>query len=1107
MGGRNNDWIRNLIVGTLLVLLGVSGARAQVDRAALTGTILDASGASVPGAKVEAVAVDTRLNYHAMSNSEGVYRFTSLPVGNYTITVSREGFKTLTIKNVDLHVGETRTLDVGLAVGSVTEKVEVTEALSPIERSSAESGDVIRSEQLENLPVNGRDWNTLEMLAPWAQDDGGGDMRTIRFAGRARDDNVFTFDGVDATGIQEQAQKSSVRLQVSEDAIAEFRVSSALYTAEYGSQAGGQVNVVTKSGTDVFHGTAFGYLRNSAVDARAFLDPAQIPPFRMGQYGMTLGGPIKKEKTFFFLSYEGVRQLQGTTMLAAVPDPALQNQILNTSPAMCTILQAWPWRQSAGTIGTCAPKFVFPDAQFTDTGSGGNNVDNFVHERDTILHEDSWLVRVDHKFSDKTSFYGRAQRDISLSRAPLGAALDEQAVYNHPANYLLALVHAFSPNLVNEAKLGVNRSPFHNPQLCVMPLNAGQVCPEIDTTNFETLNNSNTDNEVGTTMSFIDNLTMTHGRQTYKMGIEIRRVRLNQGITFNNRIDFFDGGDNTSLINNQITDVQYFGNWCCRGLRRTFFMPFFQDEWKLTPTFTVNLGVRWEYYGVAHEAHNRTVVFDLQQFKGVCVGSGETRPEIRVLESTAVNCPTNPSLYPGNYRNWDPRVSFAWAPPTFHDKTVIRSGFGIYHGAAQNDDLNAGLESDNTRVLVTSGSTATPQQLAFDSGYLNGSPTNFDTTTTPVPGTSSPAPRALFRQGRRDLYVEQWGLTIDQALPGDLLFSTSYLGSHGVRLFARSLENTCDPTTYLSTGVCVRPLNALPPGGNPSLAFAEVDFKQDVGTSSYHGLLVSLQRRMTSGLSFQTRYTFSHSINDGSVGGGESNTPENVLCRSCDRGPSVYDIRHNFVVNSIYDLPFGPGKTHLNASGFLGKLAGGWSLSGLANWHTGHPLTVLFSPDPTQLPDQNTRSDERPDLVPGVSLTPPGGANPALWINPAAFTTPPSELNPIQDPSCAPTCIIYTRYGNSGRGLVRAPSTWAIDMSIAKLTKLTERVEMQLRLDVFNIFNHTQFGDPSSLDFQAGDFGLISTTANFNNNNDNIGATNTGTGLPRQLQLSLRITF
>jgi hypothetical protein len=1074
----------------------------------LEGTVTDAKGGTMSGVKINITAVATGLTDERLSNQDGLYRFPAVPIGTYMVVASRDGFETKQIDGVDLRVGETRTLDITLAIGVRSEKVVVTVEADPYERSTAESAIVIGTDQVENLPTNGRNWATLTLLAPWAQDDGGGDQRTIRFAGRARDDNNFTFDGVDATGIQEQAQKSTTRLQVSEDAIEEYRVDAALYDAEYGSQAGGQVNVVTKSGTNDFHGTVFAYLRNSVFDAREFIDPPKIPPFRLGQYGLTLGGPIKKDKTFYFLSYEGLRQAQPGTTIAAVPDPGIQAAILTASPGMCPILQAYPWRQSAvaqnKALG-CAPVHVFPDSFFTDTAPfdpmnvDTTGIDTFEHGPDTIIHEDTWLARLDHKFSDKTLFYARAQRDVAYTVAPLGNALDRQGVFNRPANYVVSLEHSFSSTVLNVSKFGINRSPFHNPQICNFPL-------AVNSDNFEPLNDCNTDNEVGSTYSFIDDVTMIHGRHTFKTSIEVRRVRLNQGITADNILNYTD---NESLIENNIDHLFYRSSWSLHYLRHLFILPYFQDEWKVKSNLTLNLGIRWEYYGVANEAHDRTTVFDLQNFLGSCFGTGSAN---RAIETESADCPNNPTLFQPNYRNWDPRVGIAWAPERLHGKTVIRTGFGIYHGAAQNDDENAGLESDNMRVGLAQGVTAPPNSLHFGPGYL-ATPANFGVPSTPVL-----QPRALFRH-RRDLYVEQWGLTVQHEIPGQFLFTTSYLGSHGVRLFARNYENLCDQATYQNDNTtppnqCVRPLDTHPVMVNGAPAtFGDVDVKKDDGGSSYQGLLVSLARRFTGGLMVQANYTWSHSINDGSVGGGEANAPENALCVRCERGPSIYDIRHNVVVNSVYELPIGPNKRFLNTGGALGRIAQGWTFSGLGTWHTGHPLTVLANIPSSQVPDANTGPNQRPDIVPGVPLlVTPTAANQFQLINPAAFAAPPID----------PNTGILTRYGDEPNGLIRQPHIWQIDLALMKETRITERLSLEFGVQAFNVFNHTQYADPSNLtlDFNCnnaapfvcttagtGTFGQISTVNGHNNNNDNFFSDNVGTGLARQLQFMVRFKF
>jgi hypothetical protein len=1108
------------VVLTLASLFIGAPAVAQIDRAVLEGTVSDPSGRVIANAGVKVVAVDTGITQEQPTNSKGYYRFPGLAVGRYKVTITSKGFKTKVIQDVVVQVGQTRTLDSRLDVGTTTETVDVRASDAPSERSSAEAATVIRSDQIENLPNNGRDWASFTLLAPFAQDDGGGDQRTIRFAGRARDDNNFQIDGVDAGGIQEQAQKSQTRLQISQDAIEEYRVNSALYDAEYGTQAGGQVDVVTKSGTNQFHGSAFGYLRNSVFDARNFNDfnlagqPA-VPPFRMGQYGLTVGGPIQKDKTFFFISYEGLRQLQSTTQQFTVPSgiapsgggPSFQQQVLNTSPQMCTIMQAYPWRASVGTINGCAPRFVYPDSAFQQTTAVDPNADLLTAATPTVVHEDSWLVRLDHKFSEKTLLYGRAQRDISLVDAPNGASLpgDKLQIINHPANYVVAMEHTFSPNLFNEVKGYINRSPYHNPQASALPF-------AVDTSsNFVMLNDNTADIEIGSTFGIVDNLIWTHGRHAFKTGMEIRRVRLNQGQTADNTLTFASEADMTTAT---LSKINYVAPWCCHGLRRMFYLPYFQDEWKVTPTFTLTAGLRWEYYGVAHEATNRTTVFDVNEFHGVCLGQGSFSVAPSPGPINTRPCPSDPALYNADYRNFDPRLALAWAPSALHGKTVFRAGFGIYHGAAQNDDLNAGLESDTFRVLVNSTTQLSPA---------------FEQTTPDLSGLASQKqashPRALQRQDRRDLYAEEWGLTVEHELPASFLVSTQYLGSRGVRLFSRGAVNLCmAPVTFNPVdGDCVRPLDQYYPAGNP---FGSVDLKHDVGSSTYNGVNLSIQRPMKNGFSFESRYTWSHSINDGSIGGGESTGPENVNCLSCDKSPSVFDIRQNFTLNAVYELPFGPGKTFLNAPGALGKIVGGWQLSSVGLWHTGHPLTVKMDlsnsiQNPNNpffaaglantylLPDGNDQTDQRPDVIPGVPLTLPGGGHHGVpLINAAAFTALPVDANGF-----------FTRFGDAPNGLIRALNSWQIDLALVKETKLTERAAMEFGVQVFNILNHVQLGDPGTFTLSydttvpgtnlsvPGSFGVITTTNNFNNNNDNAASPNTGTGLPRQIQLMLRFKF
>jgi hypothetical protein len=444
---------------------------------------------------------------------------------------------------------------------------------------------------------------------------------------------------------------------------------------------------------------------------------------------------------------------------------------------------------------------------------------------------------------------------------------------------------------------------------------------------------------------------------------------------------------------------------------------------------------------------------------------------------------------------------------------VIRSGFGIYTGAAQNDDLNAGLESDRYTAFVNldPSGPGTPLLPAYQQAVPNLSGLGSNVANLQQP-------RALQRHGRRDLYVETWGFSIDRELPSNFLASAQYIGSHGVRLFSRGGVNFCI-TKPDSNGNCTRTLDQYYPGGDP---YGSVDYKSDIGASSYNALLLSLQRRFTNGLSFQAGYTWSHSINDGSVGGGESNGPENVNCLPCDYGPSVFDIRHNVAADVVYELPFGTGKRFLNEGGVLNNIVGGWTFSSIGLWHTGHPLTITMNISPTQLPDGNDQTTQRPDLVPGVPLLLPGGVhNYTIPINPAAFAPPPLAAGTDQFGVPYASYGLVGQFGDAPNGLIRALDSWQIDMSLMKTTKVTERVSVEFGVQAFNIFNHVQLGDPNlnNLAFNyvqvgsawvlqpAGNLGQITTTNNFNNNNDNATSPNTGTGLPRQLQFMLRFLF
>src|SRR5438105_5134186 len=372
-----------LALAACLVLSIPVAAYGQVDRANLNGTVTDSARAVVPDARVEVVSPDTGFKRSVETGPGGVYSVVGLPIGKYDLNVSRTGFRTFELKNIELLVGQTRTVDAELQLGAVSEQVQVEATAAPLETTNARVGSVLEHQQLDDIPVNGRNWATLETLAPGAINAGSGTQKDIRFVGRGRDDNNFTFDGIDATGVQERTQKADARLNISLESIAEFRVESAVYTAESGGSGGAQVNAVSKTGTNVLHGATFEFFRDNALDARSPFDPSEIPPFRMNQFGANLGGPIARNRTFFFVNYEGIRQSLTQTVVGFVPNAAFRSKVLASSPVLKPILDAWPIGQT-------------PVDASTDlyTAAGVNSV-----------RENSVTARVDHSLSDRTSLF------------------------------------------------------------------------------------------------------------------------------------------------------------------------------------------------------------------------------------------------------------------------------------------------------------------------------------------------------------------------------------------------------------------------------------------------------------------------------------------------------------------------------------------------------------------------------------------------------------------------------------------------------------------------------------------------------------------------------
>jgi hypothetical protein len=889
--------------------LFVGVAYSQFSRANLNGTVTDPSGAVVPNARVEVVAPDIGFKTETLTGNAGVYSLNGLANGKYDLTVSAAGFKTSVTKGIALSVGETRTLNVRLEVGGTTTTVEVNAEAQALEASNAEISTVLHGGQVNDIPINGRDWATLMTLAPGAVNLGAGGQRDMRFVGRGTDDNNYTFDAIDATGVQEQNQKAGIRLFISLESIAEFQVSTSLYTADKGGSAGAQVSVVSKAGTNDFHGGAFEFLRNDVFDARSPFD-VTVPPFRLNQFGGSVGGPIKKDNTFFFVDFEGLRQTLYSTVIGFVPNAAYRAQVKKTSPILGSFVDSWP----VGTV---------PVDSITDEWiSPGLNAQS----------ENSFMGRLDHNFSSKTSFFARYNFDDGSIKSPLDTVGGTDNPLIRTSNLLLQLTHTFSPKVVNEVRGGFNRSAMHHYFYGTSPTSTinGQVTSiGVSVAGFDDPSETSLDEEVGTTIDAYDDLTIVKGRHTIKIGMGVERHQLNnssEAVYADGTLTYASSDD---FIHNVLDNYTYLGELTLGGHRRTYYMPYVQDTFKVRANLTLNFGLRYEHYTVLKEVAGRQAVVTL-----ACNGF----------------CPQGTPLYFPDYTDFAPRLGLAWVPGGSAGKTVIRAGFGMFFEPNQMDDFSDGHESTAQRFNISSASVPG--------------------LTWPVPPLPAPfySPKS-WDQNRRDGYFENWDLTVQRLLPGGFLGQIAYDGSEGHRLFSAIRTNTINPLT----------------GKRPLSQFGEFNQKRNQGNSNFHSMQLSLKRDLVSGWSWETQYMWSHSLAWGGFGAGEYPHVENYSCIRCSYGDSQIDVRQSLSINSIYEFPFGPGKHFLKA-GPAGKLLGGWQLSGIASATTGRPIDILLSVSSKSRPDGVTRN-QRPDLVPGVSIY---SANQTIdnWFNPAAFAVP-----------------------------------------------------------------------------------------------------------------------
>lgn len=1015
--------MKRLSVLVLLLLFSGLSLMAQSDRATLTGTVRDPQGRVIVGAHVVITALATGVQRKTITNDAGVYVVTSLATGLYEVTVQAAGFSNLQFENVNLDAGQTRTLNAKLRVAGGVTAVTV-QAGSGLSETNATIGGEFDSRQASDVPTNGRNYFNLLDMIPGALDSSTGGQQDIRFAGLSDEDNTWRLDGVDDSGINNPYVDVTMHLQVSTEAIAQVAATGVGYSADQGGSPGGQINVVSKSGSNRFMGSAWEFVSNNIFDATPWGSTTQLPAVHYNDFGVNLGGPISRRKQiYFFGNYEGSRENISQALSGIVPTPAYKAEVAAQQPVLVPLINAFP----AGN----GPDLTSVSQQWFGSGP-------------SVTNENSYLGRVDWHISNKMSAFARFNYDAYTSSHP--DHINPLTAFHNESqpSAVIDLQNTFSPTFLNDFRIGFNRDVSLEGQNTTLPF-------ELTITPFTQLDTDNGTARNDNTYSAVDNVTFLRGVNTIKAGLTFMAWQENKGglttpdweITYNSTQAF---------LQNQINSDYYKAPQPIAGTRLHTEWAYILDEFHATPTLTMNVGLRYEFFGVDHGANNgptdKGVVFDVVN----CL------PTAR--------CPSSDPWYYPNLTDFSPRVSLAWAPAIFHNKTVVRAGFGIYYGNGQFGSLGN-----------PPGNTVTSYEL-YNLSYPVPEPQN-----TPTVVSADPEGTDIHR---KDFSVNEYTMSVQQLLTRHLILQVGYVGNEGEHEFDTNLVNPYDP----ATGEAEFP--AL------DIGFEEKFFNEH---SNFNALQVGLHRDYDTGAQLAINYEYSHDINNGSLGGGESNHPQNPACLPCERGSSPEDMRHSLTASTVWPVPVGRGHALLGSdSHWLDQIVGGWQLGGIGYVRTGLPLNITMSRPTTALPNHINNS-QRPDRVPGVSLYPRHKTT-GLWLNPAAFTTP------FSCPSSGP-CVIppgVSPWGDLGHNAARGPGHWQIDTSLQKRFPLVEGANLVLRAEAFNVLNVAQYGSPSTK-WQAPEpggsdnpasLGLISSSANSNP---------TGTETPRELQFSVRVNF